>query len=744
MSVLANIANTSKNETIWPKVVSFLLSSVMLSLVFSFVANRLFFDDAFAQEANQEINLNELSTKKWAALVAGTSQALLGNSINAAELQDLVNAPTESRQKQLQQAITTWLQSDSFAKQQASDWRDDYFPVLRSKSANLSEGVALWDYTQHDQWLVDAIQSNMPFDSFLSSQLFGTEAQRTDSSQPERLATASWYRANQFQVTDHAETYKVVARAAPENEPANPTTLQPFQPFQSFQEPTPLGLSDLILNDSSWVYQETPVFRRNQLRTLSDAIASIRQSEIKDWELLIQGDAVRNWYQKQTAHPKPPPAERIFAWPSPEQRLELRDDNGHRASKSPLRIGSGGFAPTVYADIEEPLRRSQEWTVVLNCNFGHDLIASSTSSPRRILTQQAHSTRAPATNDTLSQSASNPYELRLEITNGYLQVSLVHDAPFSMIQVRTTKPIEIDTWTQIAVSYDGTNRAHSLRIALDGEYVGLNYIADTLIRDFVGESSKAPAKEESYKLLLGDSTNPDHLWELEDIEVYRTVLSPPELLGKIENTSWQDWQDFSETEKLAWIEYYARRIDPNWRYERETLRYYLINEYLIWETIPLTPTLPGPLQLVQMLPLPQDQGQLGNSSPNEKHAPRRPLFPWNMMDSESIHHWIAAIGTVEIRWDTLEAPWKESISHTEVARQWQHLIERTTKKLERSSQIDPGTERRGVQASLQRFAESRLPSLAKQFMDRNWDRRAMMLDMLLSPEWIAIAIDSIE
>ncbi|MFN7626744.1 MAG: DUF1549 domain-containing protein, partial [Pirellula sp.] len=193
MSVLANTANTSKNETIWPKVVSFLLSSVMLSLVFSFVANRLFFDHAFAQEANQEINLNELSTKKWAALVASTSQALLGNSINAAELQDLVNAPTESRQKQLQQAITTWLQSDSFAKQQASDWRDDYFPVLRSKPANLSEGVALWDYTQHDQWLVDAIQSNMPFDSFLSSQLFGTEAQRTDSSQPERLATASWY-----------------------------------------------------------------------------------------------------------------------------------------------------------------------------------------------------------------------------------------------------------------------------------------------------------------------------------------------------------------------------------------------------------------------------------------------------------------------------------------------------------------------------------------------------------------------
>ena len=321
----------------------------------------------------------------------------------------------------------------------------------------------------------------------------------------------------------------------------------------------------------------------------------------------------------------------------------------------------------MHGEIEDPLRRSHEWTIVLNCSFNSELITSSTSAPQRILTQQTQSKGAHAIDDASSRRISNRNELRLEINNGYLRVSLVHDDPISMIQVQTTEPIAINTWTQIAVSYDGTNRAYSLRVSLDGEYVGLNYLADSLIRDFVGETSKEPVEGQSYELQLGDSTTSGHFWELEDIEVYRTVLSTPELIGLIENAPWQDWQDFSEPEQLAWIEHYARRIDPHWRYERETLR-----------------------------------------------------------------------------WDTLETPWKESISRTEVERQWQHLIEHATSNMDRSKPSAPGAERPAIQANDRGFTESRLQSLAKRFIDRDWDRRAMLLDLLLSPEWIAIAIDSVE
>jgi hypothetical protein len=120
------------------------------------------------------------------------------------------------------------------------------------------------------------------------------------------------------------------------------------------------------------------------------------------------------------------------------------------------------------------------------------------------------------------------------------------------------------------------------------------------------------------------------------------------------------------------------------------------------------------------------------------------------MSTASINQWIAAIGTEELRRDTLETPWnletpwKESISRTEVERQWQHLIEYATSNMDRSKPSAPGAERPALQANDRGFTESRLQSLAKQFIDRDWDRRAMLLDLLLSPEWIAIAIDSVE
>ncbi|MBM3965777.1 MAG: hypothetical protein FJ308_12040 [Planctomycetes bacterium] len=744
--MLAITAEQTNNETIWTKVVSFLLSSFTLLLGCSLIWNQLCFDQAFAQENIQDIKFEGLSNRQWDSLVARTSSALLGNPIHSVELQNLRSVPPQTRQQQFQQAIIDWIRSDAFAKQQTNDWCGDYFAVAEKNRANASNGNTPWDYTPHDRWLEAAIQFNMRFDSFLSYQLTGNEVQRTNNATSDRIATASWYRANQFQVADHSNFYSVTANLPRENANANPIALQPFQ---SFYQPTSFGLSDLIQSDSSWLYQNAPDFRQNQLRTLTDAIASIRQSEIKDWETLVHGDAVRNWYQKQTTHPKPSPSERMLVWPSVDQRFILQDDDGNRAFKTPLRIGSGGFAPAAYGDIEDPLRRSQEWTIVLNCYFGQDFIASSAVGPQRVLTQKVRPAKTPAIDDASPLLAFNRHELRLEITNGCLRVSLVHDEPISMIQVQTTESIAMDRWTQIAISYDGTNRTHSLRVALDGQYVGLNYLTDRLIRDFVGEDSLAPAQVQRYQFQFGDSTT-SHLWELEDIEVYRAVLSPPELLGLIENTPWHDWQDLSESEKLSWIEHFARRIDPRWRYERETLLYYLSNEYLIWETIPLTPIFPSHAHLVPLHRDPlrnsqhhQEQHQGEDAIPIGNQVSPLSLFPWKMMDTESCHQWIAAIGTKEIQWGTLKATWKESIARTEVLRQWQHLIERVTKKLD-SSPIAPGTELPNLQSIRHPFTEPRLQSLANRFIDSDWDRRAMMLDLLQSPEWFAIAIDSVE
>ena len=102
-----------------------------------------------------------------------------------------------------------------------------------------------------------------------------------------------------------------------------------------------------------------------------------------------------------------------------------------------------------------------------------------------VLTPRAvvlHHSRAPA------DAGSRGYEFLLE--EGHVAFGLHHMWPGNSIKVRTQRPVAVNEWTHVAITYDGSSRANGLRIYLDGRRVEVDVIRDGLWKDITYEGGE--------------------------------------------------------------------------------------------------------------------------------------------------------------------------------------------------------------------------------------------------------------
>ena len=83
-----------------------------------------------------------------------------------------------------------------------------------------------------------------------------------------------------------------------------------------------------------------------------------------------------------------------------------------------------------------------------------------------------------------TDAGSRGYQLLIE--KGKLSWSLIHFWPGNAISVRTRKPIAVDQWMHVAVSYDGSSRADGLQIYIDGKPANIETIRDGLTKTITG------------------------------------------------------------------------------------------------------------------------------------------------------------------------------------------------------------------------------------------------------------------
>jgi len=83
-----------------------------------------------------------------------------------------------------------------------------------------------------------------------------------------------------------------------------------------------------------------------------------------------------------------------------------------------------------------------------------------------------------------TDAASRGYELLIE--DGHLLASLIHFWPGNQVAIRAVEPIAIDAWVHVTVSWDGSSRAEGLAIYVNGQPAKTEVVRDALTKDITG------------------------------------------------------------------------------------------------------------------------------------------------------------------------------------------------------------------------------------------------------------------
>ena len=159
-------------------------------------------------------------------------------------------------------------------------------------------------------------------------------------------------------------------------------------------------------------------------------------------------------------------------------------------------------------------------------------------------------------------AANRGYELTLE--HGRLTATLAYFYPGNAIRIETVEPVDLTAWKHVGWTYDGSSRAAGLQLYLDGKTVETRIVRDGLTRDIayltewgdLDNVKVADAKAaELVTFNLGGRTLDKSLRGgiLDDLKIYDCALSAPEIAMAGGYPTSRDSGD--------WLTWFQREID---------------------------------------------------------------------------------------------------------------------------------------------------------------------------------------
>ena len=128
-----------------------------------------------------------------------------------------------------------------------------------------------------------------------------------------------------------------------------------------------------------------------------------------------------------------------------------------------------------------------------------------------------------------------------------LSARLIHSLPHNYIQVTSVKPIEVDTWTHVCFTYNGSAKAKGLNLFVNGKAITTNIDYDKLYKSIkpVTSSSHEPDDRpvrvaKSYRSFTGE--NGIFKGKIDEIKIFSRKLTPLEVaaIAEIESISNDD------------------------------------------------------------------------------------------------------------------------------------------------------------------------------------------------------------
>ncbi|MCA9213659.1 MAG: DUF1549 domain-containing protein, partial [Planctomycetales bacterium] len=366
------------------------------------------------------------------------------------------------------------LASKSFGERLASDWLDAA-RYSDTYGYQVDRDRFVWPWRD---WLINAINDNLPYDDFITWQLAGdllpdatdnqilaTTFNRLHPQKVEGGSTPEEFRVEY--VADRNHTFGTAFLGLTleccrchEHKYDPITQTEYYQLFAFFNNIDEAGL---------YSYFTSSIPTPTQLLTTESQQADIasKRKAIQDAEENVKSvadkqlDAFVEWLSTTPTAPETLPG----------QIAHLNFEGGNGANKTVQ--GKVGSAAELTGDDAIGLkvgnfRRSQPFSVSLWIN----------SPDHKERATIFHRSRA------WTDAGSRGYQLLME--DGKLSFSLIHFWPGNAIRVSTKHQVAINEWTQVTVTYDGSSKASGVRLYLNGELADSEVIRDNLYKNITG------------------------------------------------------------------------------------------------------------------------------------------------------------------------------------------------------------------------------------------------------------------
>lgn len=164
----------------------------------------------------------------------------------------------------------------------------------------------------------------------------------------------------------------------------------------------------------------------------------------------------------------------------------------------------------------------------------------------------AHNSRAGM------DAGSMGYELLLE--DNKPSFALCHFWPGNAMRVRTTKPIPVNRWTHVAVTYDGSSKAAGMKIYINGSPAEQEVVRDNLYKDITySEAFMGKDSVETASLALAGRHNDTTLTNafVDEFKFFECDLSAAEIR--------LDAGINGKTVPREWFQWWLREMDESWK-----------------------------------------------------------------------------------------------------------------------------------------------------------------------------------